>query len=57
MKLDECPKCGNTELSDCWSLKARQVRFRGCATLVQREKPLACGARVFIETRGALELL
>jgi hypothetical protein len=37
-------------------IRARSVSFGAGARLVQRAKPLPCGARVFIETRGALEL-
>jgi hypothetical protein len=37
-------------------IKARSVSFGHGAKLIQRRKPLKCGARVFIETRGALEL-
>lgn len=38
-------------------IKARRVRFLGEAVLVQRlRKPLSCGAKVWIETTGALEV-
>lgn len=36
--------------------KAREVRIEGPSTFVYRpEKPLACGARLWVETRGAVE--
>lgn len=34
------------------SFKVQEVEFGPGARLVQREKPLSCGARIFIETRG-----
>lgn len=38
------------------SVQTRRVMFRSPAQLIQSSKPLSCGARVWIETRGALGL-
>lgn len=37
-------------------IRARCVRIKGEAVLVQSQKPLPCGARAWIETRGAVEV-
>lgn len=38
------------------SVRTRRVRILGRSELVQSERPLKCGARVWVETRAALRL-
>ena len=38
-------------------MKGSQVYVAGSSTLVQGEKPLSCGARVWIETHGEVVIL
>ncbi len=39
------------------SIKARAVKVLGPSKFIQRfEKPLSCGARLWIETKAALEI-
>lgn len=37
------------------SVKARRVNIQGPCTFIQSAKPLSCGARLWVETRAAVD--